>query len=58
MNFPELVRETTMKIQEANPKQNKNKSYIQTVKLKLKKSRDQKKLIESEKVVSDAREKR
>ena len=58
MNFPELVRETAMKIQEANPKQNKNKSYIQTVKLKLKKSRDQKKLIESEKVVSDAREKR
>lgn len=32
--FPELIRETNMKIQEVNPKQNKNKSLIYTVELK------------------------
>lgn len=57
MSFPELIRETVVKIQEENSKQNKNKSYISTVELKQQNSRDQEKFTESEKV-SDAREKR
>lgn len=58
MSFPELIRETVVKIQEENSKQNKKKkSHISTVEIKQQNSRDQEKFTESEKV-SDAREKR